>query len=261
MLVSLLSGFALADLIYQPDDSFYNSHISDCEYVGRDYYANGESGYMELFAEPDGSSLGFADNGGVFRVQFRYKLGDEAWGVIEFSKDGDKIVPRNESGFYTGWIKLSDTLLKYDYLSFGEAHNAEYTSYDGDYSEFVDLQNILLWSFPNSGEVVGGIDKIDDNFVINSVYTDSDGVKWGFISYYYATKNTWVCISNPTAEDLAAKNVPVPELYTPKPGSEPVSSATDMTTLIIFCVAGAVLLAVVLIALTNKKKATKAENI
>ena len=46
MLVSLLSGFALADVIYQPDDDFYNSHAGDCEYLNRDYYANGESGYM-----------------------------------------------------------------------------------------------------------------------------------------------------------------------------------------------------------------------
>ena len=259
MLVSLLSGYALADVIYQPDDDFYNSHASDCEYLNRDYYANGESGYMELFTEPDGSSLGFADNGGIFHAQFTYKSGDAIWGVVEYSTSGDKIVPRNESGFYTGWIKLSDAVLKYDYISFDEDHSAEYTTYDGDYSEFADLQNILLWSFPNSGTTVGGIDKIDENFVINSVYTDADGIRWGFIGYYYASKNTWVCISNPTVDDLAAKNVPVPALYSPEPGSEPESSANDMTTVLIFCVAAAVLIAVVLIAVSNKKKAKDAE--
>ena len=259
MLVSLLSGFALADVIYQPDDDFYNSHAGDCEYLNRDYYANGESGYMELFNKPDGSSLGFADNGGVFHVQFTYKSGDTTWGVVEYSTSGDKLIPSNENDFKTAWIKLSDALLKYDYISFDEDHSAEYTPYDGDYTELADINNIVMWTFPCSGENNGTIDSIDENFAVQSVYTDSEGRKWGFVSYYYAIKNFWICISDPASADIAAEAVEAPALYSPEPGSEPISSANDKTTVIIFCVAGAVLIAGVLIAVTNKKKATETE--
>lgn len=114
MLVSLFCGYALADAIYVPDDDFYQANYEKCEYLKRDYYANGESGYMELFTKPDGSSLGFADNGGVFQVQFTYKSGEETWGVVEYSTNGDKLTPKNESDYKTAWIKLSDAVLKYD---------------------------------------------------------------------------------------------------------------------------------------------------
>ena len=259
MLVSLLSGYALADVIYQPDDNFYNSHASDCEYLNRDYYANGESGYMELFTEPDGSSLGFADNGGVFHVQFTYKSGDTTWGVVEYSTSGDKLIPSNESEYKTAWIKLSVAVLKYDYQSFDADHSSEYTTYDGDYSEFSGVKNIVMWTFPCSGENNGLVEGTDDNFAIQSVYTDSEGRKWGFVSYYYAIKDFWICISDPTSTDIAAVGVEAPALYSPEPGSEPESSANDMTTVLIFCVAAAVLIAVVLIAVTNKKKAKETE--
>ena len=255
MLVSLLSGFAMADLIYQPNDNFYNSHINDCEYINRDYYANGENGYIELFTEPDGSSLGFADNGGVFHVQFTYKKGDVTWGVVEYTENGEKLIPKtNEDGIKTAWINMKDTVLKYDYQSFDAEHNAEYSEYSGDYSELLSKENIVSWTFPNSGENTGKFDKIDDNFVITSVYTDDNGNKWGFVGYYYAVKNFWICISDPTNTEIAAAGVEVPALYSPEPGSEPVSAENDMTTVIIICVAAAVLIAVVLIATLNKKK-------
>lgn len=254
MMVSLLGGFALADVIYQHDDDFYNSNASDCEYLNRDYYANGESGYMELFTEPDGSSLGFADNGGIFHVQFTYKSGDVTWGVVEYSESDSKLIPKGEGDYKTAWIKLSDAVLKYDYISFDKDHNAEYTTYDGDYSELSGKTDVIIWTFPDSGENLGKFDAIDENLAISSVYTDSNGQKWGFVSYYYAMKNFWICLSDPANMDIAATGVETPALYSPEPGSEPQSSSNDMSTVLIFCVAAAVLIAVILIAVLNKKK-------
>lgn len=253
MLVSMLSGLALADSIYEPEDSFYNTHFDECQYVNRDYYANGESGFMELFTEPGASSLGFADNGGVFHVQFSYKKGDVAWGVVEYSDSNGKLVPKGDD-YKTGWLKLSDTIVKYDYISFDEKHSLEYTTYDGDYSELAGVKNIVIWTFPHSGETRGTFEKIDDNFVIKSIYTDSNGQKWGFVSYYYAIKNFWICISDPTNTEVAAIGVEVPALYSPEPGSKPQSSTNDMTPVLIFCVAATVVITVVLIAVLNKKK-------
>ncbi len=260
MLVSMLSGFALADVIMEPNDNFYSSHSSDCEYVNRDYYANGESGYMELFTEPGGSSLGFADNGGVFHVQFSYKLGDVKWGVVEYEESDGKLVPVGNGENKTGWIKLSDTIVKFDYISFDEKHSSEYTTYNGDYSELAGKTGIVMWTFPNSGENNGTLEAISENFAVQSVYTDSEGRKWGFVSYYYAIKNFWICLSEPTNSEIVAIDAETPALYSPEPGSKPQSSTNDMTTVLIFCVAAAILIAVVLTAVLTKKKSKDTEN-
>ncbi len=259
ILVSLISGYALADVIWEPNDDFYSAHSNDCEYVNRDYYSNGETGYIELFSEPGGTSLGFADNGQVFHVQFSYKLGDETWGVIEYSEGEGKLLPRGDGESETGWIKLSDAALKFDYQSFDEAHSTEYTTYDGDYLEIKDITNIVIWTFPNSGESSSTLDKIDENFSVKSVYTDLDSLQWGYVSYYYGMKNFWVCLSKPTDTTLSAKDVPVPEFHIPSPDSEPEQTGNDMTSVIIICVAAAILCTAVLFASLNKKKRESAE--
>ncbi|PKM73782.1 MAG: hypothetical protein CVU91_01655 [Firmicutes bacterium HGW-Firmicutes-16] len=254
ILVSLISGFALADVIWEPNDDFYSAHSNDCEYVNRDYYSNGETGYMEFFSEPGGTSLGFADNGQTFHVQFSYKLGDETWGVIEYSEVEGKLIPRGEEECKTGWIKLADTTLKYDYQSFDEAHRSEYTIYDGDYSELKDVQNIVMWTFPNSGATNGTIDNIDENFAVQSIYTDIDNSQWGYVNYYYGMKNFWICLSKPIDATIAAKDVQVPEFNTPSPDSKPVQTGNDMSSVVIICVAAAILCTAVLFASLNKKK-------
>ena len=258
ILVSLVGAYAFADVIWEPNDDFYKAHFDDCIYVNRQYYSNGETGYMELFTAPGGTSLGFADNGELFNVQFSYKLGDELWGVVGYSKDGDKLVPVGDGDVKCGWFRLTDAELKYDYQSFDEAHSSEYKSYSGDYSELKDVQNIVEWSFPNSGESAGTLDKVDENFAVKSEYTDIDGVKWGFVNYYYGMKNFWVCLSKPAEASIAAKDVPVPEFHTASPDAKPSSSGSDMTTVIIICVAAAILCTAVLFASLNRKKRSSA---
>ncbi|NCB74839.1 MAG: hypothetical protein EOM51_08885 [Clostridia bacterium] len=254
ILVSMLCGFALADVIFEPEDDFYNSHSSECEYVNRDYYANGESGFTELFTKPNGSSLGFADNGELFHVQFTYKQGDELWGLAEYSESGSKLIARNGDTYKTAWIKISDMSLKYDYISFDEAHSSEYKNYDGDYSELTGATNIVMWTFPNSGESSGSIDKADENLTFTNVYTDIDGAQWGFVSYYYGMKNFWICLSDPSGTEKPAIDVPAVVLNSPEPNSEPESTANDMSTVIIICVAAAMLCSAAALALLKKKK-------
>jgi len=254
LLISLLSGFAIADVIWEPPDDFYMSHANECQYVNRSFYANGKNGYLEIFSKPGGISLGFSENGEIYHVQFSYKLGDEDWGVLEYSESGDKLVPRDDGDYKTGWIKLSDTVLKYDYLSFEEEHKLEYKPYDGDYTELSGIKNIVIWTFPRSGENCGTLDEIDNNFTVESVYTDSDGLKWGYISYYYGHKNFWVCLSDPQNFSIAAADIEIPPMHTPDPGFVPRSSSKDMTKTIIICISSVVLITAVLIVILGKKK-------
>jgi len=254
MLVSLLSGIALADVIFEPEDDFYKSHSNECQNVNRDYYANDESGYLEIFSKPDGTSLGFADNGNVFHVQFTYMKTNEVWGLLEYSEIGDKLVPRVEGDYKSGWIKMSSTVTKYDYISFEEDHKQDYKAYEGDYLELSGVKNIVIWTFPHSGESSGTLEEIDSNFAVESVYIDSEGLEWGYVGYYYAIKNFWICLSDPTNTNIPASKIETPVIITPEPGAVPKSSTEDMTTVIIISVAAVVLVTAVLIALLGKHK-------
>ncbi|MEA4894536.1 MAG: hypothetical protein VB064_04665 [Oscillospiraceae bacterium] len=259
LLVCTLAGHALADVIWEPNDDFYRTHFDECEYVNRVYYSNGENGYMELFSEPGGSSLGFAENGKPFNVQFSYRLGDEVWGVTEYSESKGNLAPSGEGDAKSGWFKLSDAAQKFDYQSFDGEHSTDYVAYDGDYSEIKDMQNIVVWTFPNSGETNGTIDEIDENFSIDHIYSDVSGKSWGFVSYYYGMKSFWICLTAPNDASLPAKDIPVPEFYTPSPDSKPVPTGSDMTTVIIICVAAVILSTAVLFAALNRKKQESAE--
>ena len=255
ILVSLLSGIALADVIFEPEDDFYKTHSNECQYVNRDFYANDISGYLEIFSKPNGKSLGFADNGEIFHVQFSYLNNNELWGVVDYSESNGKLVPRGESEFKNGWIKISSTVPKYDYISFQDEHLQEFKPYEGDYSELSGLKNIVIWSFPRSGENYGTLEDIDANFVIDSVYTDSEGLDWAYEGYYYGNKNFWICLSDPTNTDIAAMDIDTPNIITPQPGTVPQSSSEDLTSVIIIGVAAVVLFSAVLIAALNKHKA------
>ena len=48
----LLPMSARADVIYEPNDSFYSNHWEECEYVCRTYTANGPNGEVTLYQSP-----------------------------------------------------------------------------------------------------------------------------------------------------------------------------------------------------------------
>lgn len=246
-----------ADVIWEPDNDFYYKNADKCEYVNRDYYANGVNGYLELFSEPGGTSLGFAENGALFHVQFSYRQGIESWGVVTYATEGKRLTPSFEGLDQTGWIRLSDTVLKYDVQSFDDKYSGEFTAYAGDYSELQLDRPIVLWTFPNSGETAGELDEIDGDFQIEKTYRDIDGKDWGYVGYFYGWRSFWVCLTDPAATDLPAVDVPIPAFYTPAPGGEPQSGGNDLTTLVIICVAAVILLSAVLISLLNRKKPVK----
>lgn len=251
IIVSLAGGAAHADVIWEPEDDFYRIHANECDYVNRSFYANGESGYMEIFTEPGGRSLGFSENGNLFHVQFSYVLGKETWGYVEFIKDDGMLLPRGEGSFQGGWAKLKETVAKFDAQSFDDRHAQEYQPYEGDYTE---LSNVILWTFPNSGESLSSTPiETDENFQIEHVYIDLEGHPWGYITYFYGWKNVWVSLDRPTDTGIAAKDVPIPEFYAPEPGFVPSPARNELGTGIILGVAAVVLLSTLLLAFRKKK--------
>ena len=261
--ISAISGAALADLIWEPENDFYESHTEQCEYVNSSFYSNGPTGYLELFNKPDGSGLGFADNGQMFYVSFAYKGDAGDWGIVEYSKQEGKLIPADyDSDVYTGWIKLSETVAKYDSAAFSADHADSIKTFEGDASALLEEAFVSAWTYPNSGELKEKLDMewVDDDFAdaFSVSYTDAEGREWIFCGYYRAHRNFWVCLSDPANTELPPVNTPALDFIQPASDELPAPTGSRTVTVIVICVCAVVLISAVLIVLLGRKKKSAA---
>ena len=205
----------LADMIFEPPDDFYQKHYRDCSNLNRNFYANGESGFISVKTEPGSNKeVTVIENGEVLNISFTYDLRGRQWGVIALY---------SSSNWVTGWIPMDDLVLAYDYISFEEDHRDEFYHYSGDYELLFETDEIVFWTWPGSGEIVlvsgsGYRDaELERNWLYAAfAYKDGEGREWGLISYFYAMKNTWICLDDPSNQEIPAFNkAPQPELRSP----------------------------------------------
>lgn len=205
-----------ADVIWEPDDDFYRREAENCVHLGRSYTANGGGGSVDVLKSPgSGEKVATVENGNTFFIAFTYTdKDDEKWGVIELSDKGG-----------TGWIRMDELLVVYDYISFEEEHKNEFRQWKGGYDGLEAGNDVVFWSYPGSGVITRKDSEIDKDLSISYVYTDADGRDWGFVGYYYAVRNCWVCISDPANDAIPAFNAQS-DISTPSPGA--VSSETTV---------------------------------
>lgn len=201
---------AFADVIWTPEDDFFEQHDDACTYVGRSYYANAQAGSVAVCKEPGGKELASAANGAEFYVSFTYDLDGDAWGVVEYDvNDGtDKWLgwkTGKKSG--TGWVKMDDLLVIYDQQSFEEEHSAAFKAYAGGFDAVLasDDQRVIVWTYPGSGEMTADFEKLNHDYAdamsVDRQWTDEDGLVWGHVGYYMGARG-WVCLSDPSNQDL-----------------------------------------------------------
>ncbi len=258
---TLMGTFAFADVIYTPDDDFYNSHYEEFEYLNRNYYTNGEEGYVEFFKEPDGSSAGFSKNGNSFLILSTYKgAGGVLWGVTEYddTSSADKyLLPAEGNGsLIVGYVKMDDMVLGYDSQRFLEEHASELKPYEGDSTALADLESAVFWTYPHSGEYYEYTLEFEDRPAFDEAYTDDDGRVWGYVSYYYGIKDSWVCISDPLATDIETIEYQKIDFIQPDSDTPPTPSRDGLstTTIAIILVAAVVIVSLILIIVLRKKK-------
>ena len=190
---------ASADVLIEPEDNFYEKNADDCVYLGeRIYYANGWDGALDCCKSPASARVVREfPNGAELRIRFSYTDADGAeWGVVE---DGERGV---------GWVRLADTIRKYDSALFLEEHADALTEFvdEGDYERLTAAEGgIAVWTYPGSGEVKWTIDQFEggpDSFGFQQAYTDENGLRWGYCGYYFGMRENWICLDDPTADDL-----------------------------------------------------------
>ena len=221
LLVGALSIFsAAADVIVEPEDSFYASHREDCDYLGNRYYANGETGTLSGYRAPGSARVKQTfPNGELLYISFTYP--DDAgmvWGVVE-QEDG------------TCWVRLDEVVRKYDSELFRAEHADALVPFDElafDYENLRGLDGeIVVWTYPGSGESSGTITEFKggaDSFGFSDCYTDENGLRWGYIGYYFGWRDCWICLDDPTNPSLPVKETlaAVQALHQPQPGASGV---------------------------------------
>lgn len=236
LLAALLCSFAFADILPEPKvgTEFYEEHWEEFSGVHMSFYVESDSGFAQVYTEPNGTVRLTLENGKRIYVYMSYTDPD---GVEWFHYD-------------YGYIKSSDCKEVYTSIQFKREHQDSILPYTSDASQYIGTENVVFWTYPNSGEYFY-IDEVplDESFQINSVYTDENGTVWGNVGYYYGIKDFWVSLSDISGTGETPVNSASP-FDTPQTSD----GAPNFIVLAVIMVAAVVGVTLLLIFGTKKKK-------
>ena len=216
--VLALAPTAFADVTIEPEDSFFWDHRGECVRVERPYYADGPENVAEVYRSPESAAVvERVKNGEVLTISYCYE--DEngvRWGLCDYYSLEEH---------WTGWIPMDYLLLKYDYICFRE-----------EFADRIEEQNGTIppsgtgrthfWFYPGSDSLWAHMDLTEDYLPeYQAVFTDDAGREWAYVGYYAGIRDSWVCLSDPTADYAAlyAENAPQAVTHPVKEqGTEPI---------------------------------------
>lgn len=228
---------AMADVIWEPDDSFYSRHGDECTYENRRYELAGYEGTVTVYTAPGGLARTTLDNGTRGTVQFIWKGDKGNWGYLCFLENSD----------VEGWAPMDDLTRIYDSQQFMEDHSAELV--EGEAAE-VDFTQAMLYAYPGGpAEYVLEESKEYQPFsqIFTTTYTDQDGLRWGYVGYYMGHRNSWVCLDDPMSEALDTAVVEPGPSAAQLRGTPTVSGGLGVNTLLLAAVLVAVVVAVTVV--------------
>ena len=227
---------AAADLIFEPYDEFYSSHSDECEYENRKYIANGDDGYAYVYKNPTGQKTLFQlKNQKVVSISWCYTdENSQRWGLLDTS----------------GWVKLSQFIVKYDTKSFYDDFKDKFKPYNDELKGYEIKEAILFWEYPGAEEAFYEFKNVDYSPEFQYTYTDNNNQLWGYAIYFWGVRDFWVCLSDPENADLPVMEINYDNLNDskePKSGLSPLTIALILVSIVIAITA-------VLIPLLYKKK-------
>ena len=228
--MGLLPAKVHADVLIEIDDSFWQAHQNDCDYLYRTYAVNGEQGYAVVWESPVSTrQKAVLANGTPIRSIWHYTDGKgETWCAV---MTGERDIRGYEK--VSGWLKTSDCLVNPDYISFREAHEQEFVEYDPAYDNALEgLETVVLWTYPCSGSMEA--EEMDVRGVqdmrFDTCWRDSQGRMWAFVSYCYGVRNTWICLDDPANQELEADENIIPQDTAVYPAADHLPAAKNGVT-------------------------------
>ena len=223
LLLALIFVLALApavraDVIIEPEDSFFWDHRGECQYHSRSYYADGPENVAVVYRSPESSAVvKRVKNGEELWIDYVYA--DEngiSWGLCDYYSPEEH---------WTGWIPMDYLLLKYDSICFREEFADRITEESGAL-ESADGE-IQFWDYPGSMDSVVFAVEWDYAPEYQETFTDDAGRRWGYVGYHMGMRNVWICLDAPTADyrTLYAENPPQQVTH---PVKDAVTEAPDI---------------------------------
>ena len=215
-----------ADVLWEPENDFYQKHYDECERLGRPYMVNSPDGFITVWDAPDGSMVeGQFTNGTQMTVHFLY----DNWGVIGYY---------GEEKHIEGWVDMNDMVPVYDHIAFAEEYADQIKEYNGEFADYAGEDEVFnFYEYPGASEishwfqinrdVLERLQSTDRNY-IKSVFVDEDGKTWGYVGYLYGQVNAWFCMDDPDGvNDESRNDFPIREVAADHlhPAKEPVMPA------------------------------------
>ena len=232
MVFGVCSMTARADVIYVPENSFFEEHQDACSFENRMYIANAPGGTLTCYKSPE-SSLEKAQlkNGTELYTAFIYEAPSGIrWGYCEF---------------YDAWYPMDYTYAKYDDQQFREDYTIKEES--GELDKSYAGKTIYFWNYPG-GEVTSSwsISEGGNVPMYSDTFTDENGLNWGFVGYYFGRRNAWVCLekADVTEEAMYPDGKPVRDtrvIAEPSVDVQPEAGGQGMTLGLILAAVAAVM--------------------
>jgi len=207
--VCLLCMTAFADIIWEPDNTFYKWHTGACEMVMRSYWVNDTEGYVTVWDKPNGTPLANLPNGEQVYVHYCYK---EEWGLVECTTAtlremavtlDEKELP--EGGMVAFWVPMEALAVSYDVWSFlDEAADAI-----REESQTIHMgnKNYCVYAYPGgpcTAQIKASAMNRLTTLQVSLIYEDEAGRVWGSVSRGLPGKEQpWFCLSDLENSELS----------------------------------------------------------
>ena len=174
LLLALIFVLALApavsaDVIIEPQDSFFWDHRGECQRMERPFYADGPENVAVVYRSPESAAVvERVRNGEVLWIS--YVNEDEngiSWGLCENFEDE----------YWMGWIPMDYLLLKYDQTAFQEEFADRIVEETGTLTE--SGAEVRFWTYPGSDDATDFAVEGDYAPEYFETFTDDAGRKWG----------------------------------------------------------------------------------
>ena len=219
IICTAMSAAVSADVLIEPVDSFYTSHLNEIETnSGRNSRKFELTAETKVYNDPGGKVVGKLSAGISPYISFYYtdKSGIKWGGYYDYSGDDELL-----------WISLDGLDVVYDNYSFEEEHKDEIINGKADeYASYRTDKTIYLWDYPGSTESLS-MESHPDDFVtyVSRIYTDTTGGKWGYIGYMWGCEG-WIYLDDPTdpapfGEDVSAGAMTAESVYEETDSGDP----------------------------------------
>lgn len=233
---------AFADVIWEPDNDFYEKHSDECTYVDRFYVVNGYDGSSTVFESPvSNKKLRTLNNGDICRVYFTYMDKNENMWALYDDFNGN-----------TGWIPMAYLYPEYDSIEFQKDFKDQIIAKQGELTGVKKDQRVFGWPYPGA-KTPQDMTVQDNPITYDSVFVDEEGNRWIHVGYYYGTRDFWMFEAQPDTTAVPLREIHQ-EIPTPPESIDRAASGISWPLIIGLVVAVVAITAILIRVFYPKKK-------